>query len=186
MKLWVLLVFEIVVHVPNVVVDSQRTTAPTDVPGEKVKVPLLAPLQTGSIVAIAPVPIAVVGLTVITADCPVKVVLQLGEEAVVVIEVRVRVTVDVKAEVATVNVPEPVPVVVILPAPMLYVNCHPCPVDTLETVKLNELVDPEHIGEVTEFKVAEGFGLTLTVAELVKVELLHPLENTDVIVVSNV
>ena len=185
------MVLEIDVHVPVplTVLSSQRTTEPTAVPGVNVRDPLLVPLHTGikvpEVAATEPVPIAVVGLTVITADCPVKVVLQLGEEAVVVIEVRVRVTVDVKAEVATVNVPEPVPVVVILPAPMLYVNCHPCPVDTLETVKLNELVDPEHIGEVTEFKVAEGFGLTLTVAELVKVELLHPLENTD-IVVSNV
>ena len=46
---------------------------------------------------------------------------------------------------------------------------------TPATVTLNELVEPVHIGEVAEFNVTDGFGVTVTVAVLVKVELLHPL-----------
>ena len=43
---------------------------------------------------------------------------------------------------------------------------------------------PAHTGVVTLFKVTDGFGVTVTVAVLVKVELLHPFKTTDDMVVS--
>ena len=55
---------------------------------------------------------------------------------------------------------------------------------TPATVTLNELVEPVHIGEVALFNVTDGFGVTVTVAVLVKVELLQPLYVTLEIVVS--
>ena len=41
---------------------------------------------------------------------------------------------------------------------------------------------PAHTGVVTLFKVTDGFGVTVTVAVLVKVELLQPFKATDMVV----
>ena len=41
---------------------------------------------------------------------------------------------------------------------------------------------PAHTGVVTLFKVTDGFGVTVTVAVRVKVELLQPFKATDMVV----
>jgi len=50
--------------------------------------------------------------------------------------------------------------------------------------KVAKVDAPAHTGVVTLFKVTDGLGVTVTVAVLVKVELLHPLYVTLDIVVS--
>jgi hypothetical protein len=177
-------VLEIVVHEPPVVVLSQRTTDPTDVPGENVNVPLLAPLHTGSIAAIAPVPIVVVGLTVIVLDSDNE---RVHDVVVLVINVRATTTLGVVLSVGVlnVNVPEPVPAAPVIAAPSIVpVNDQPCPVGTFDTVTEYVVELPWQIGPPTLFNVAVGRTLTFTVAVLVKAELVQPLLNTLDMVVS--